>query len=111
VSVDELAGVATSVLAQRLGSGQADPLVALVSRRLQFSYIGKRVLADLRRNPSGAWQHELTMSVIADELSRGPLFERALTEALGSSRAEAPRRARRGFRIGPFRFGGSARPR
>jgi len=80
MDVDELAGAAAAALVQRLGSGMADPLVAVVSRRLQFSYIGKRVLAELRINPANAWHRELTTSVIADELSRGPVFERALTE-------------------------------
>ena len=106
MDVDELAGVATAALVQRLGSGMADPLVAVVSRRLQFSFIGKRALAELRVNPHSAWQRELTTSVIADELSRGPVFERALTEAL-SRVTESVRRHGRGkrFRLGPIRFG------
>jgi len=87
MDVDELAGVATVALVQRLGSRGADPLVAVVSRRLQFSVIGKRALADLRKDPTGAWPRELTTSVIADELSRGPLFERALADALGPTHA------------------------
>ena len=89
MDVDELAGVATAALVQRFGSGLADPLVAMVSRRLQFSYIGKRVLAGLRVNPTAAWQRELTTSVLADELSRAPVFERALTEALAGATVPA----------------------
>jgi hypothetical protein len=95
MDVDELASVATMPLVQRLGSGGADPLVALISRRLQFSSIGKRALADLRTHPSGPWPRELTTSVIADELSRGPAFERALAEAVGPVRDPSIRRARR----------------
>jgi hypothetical protein len=106
MDVDELAGVATAALVQRLGSGIADPLVTVVSRRLQFSYIGKRVLAGLRLNPTSAWQRELTTSVIADELSRGPVFERALTEALGRVSERVRRHGRdKRFRLGPVRFG------
>ena len=105
MDVDELAGVAASALALRLGSDVADPLVTVLSRRLQFSYIGKRVLAELRGNPTGAWQRELTTSVIADELSRGPVFERALTEALGEVAVHRHAHDKR-FRIGPIRFGG-----
>ena len=89
MDVDELAGAATAALVQRFGSGPADPLVAMVSRRLQFSYIGKRVLAGLRVNPTAAWQRELTTSVLADELSRAPVFERALTEALAGDTVPA----------------------
>jgi hypothetical protein len=106
MDVDELAGVATAALVQRLGSDMADPLVAVISRRLQFSYIGKRVLAELRVNPTSAWQQELTTSVIADELSRGPVFERALTEALSRVTETLRRHGRdRRFRLGPIRFG------
>jgi hypothetical protein len=104
MDVDELAGVAASALALRLGSGVADPLVAVLSRRLQFSYIGKRALAALRDSPTGAWQRELTTSVIADELSRGPIFERALTEALGQAAMRQHTKEKR-FRIGPVRIG------
>jgi hypothetical protein len=103
MDVDELAGVATAALVQRFGSGPADPLVAVVSRRLQFSYVGKRVLAGLRVNPTDAWHRELTTSVIADELTRAPAFELALTEALtGATGAERPSG---GLRRGPIRVG------
>jgi hypothetical protein len=106
MDVDELAGAATAALVQRLGSGMADPLVDVVSRRLQFSYIGKRVLAELRINPTNARQRELTTSVIADELSRGPGFERALSEALGRVTETVRRHGRdKRFRLGPIRFG------
>ena len=106
MDVDELAGAATAALVQRLGSGMADPLVAVISRRLHFSYIGKRVLAELRINPASAWRRELTTSVIADELSRGPVFERALTEALGRVTEKVRRHGRdKRFRLGPIRFG------
>jgi hypothetical protein len=98
MDVDELAGLATMALVQRLGSGGADPLVTLVSRRLQFSFIGKRALADLRTDPTGAWPRELTTSVIADELSRGPVFERALAETLGPFRQTATETAPRRLR-------------
>jgi hypothetical protein len=109
MDVDELAGVAASTLALRLGAGAADPLVAAISRRLQLSDIGKRALAGLRGNPGDAWQRELAAAVIADELTRGPVFERALTEALGSAGGNAVKQHRvRGkrFRLGPFQFGG-----
>jgi hypothetical protein len=114
MDVDELAGVAVSALALRLGSGVADPLVALISRRLQFSYIGKRALAGLRGDPADAWHRELTTAVIADELTRGPVFERALTEAVrpttvgNSATKNTPGKGVRykRFRVGPIRFGG-----
>src|SRR5262249_18673428 len=62
-----------------------------VDRFWSLSRIGTRALADLATDPTGAWPRVLTTAVLADQLSRDPVFDRALAEALASKRARARR--------------------